>query len=283
MNTMSLTRRHGPRARAFESTFVSAIARALESAIAIACAALLIVAPMARAQDDEMPDGDVDLVEKPKPKKKEPKKDDKRKEEKKKEEPKREEPKREEPKKEPPPKREEPKKEPKTEPKRAPVDDDDDILTGGESGAKIAPRGDGKAVEPKAPDEDEDEDEGGGKSRLLQTVEEGPAPVTDEDDVPARPTKPLVVEDDEPSKAIVPVADDEEPPPVIKPGEGDVVEIEPSRAEVPDEEDDGGDNTWVIAGATAGGLLLLAGAGVGGFFLVDALTPKTGSIVVTPR
>ena len=40
---------------------------------------------------------------------------------------------------------------------------------------------------------------------------------------------------------------------------------------------------WIIAGASTLGALLLVGAGAGGYFLVDALAPKTGSLVVTPR
>ncbi|HEU4570692.1 MAG TPA: hypothetical protein VFS07_08980, partial [Gemmatimonadales bacterium] len=40
----------------------------LRLVLALLAAALLVAAPMARAQDDDLPDGDVDLVEKPKPK-----------------------------------------------------------------------------------------------------------------------------------------------------------------------------------------------------------------------
>lgn len=261
--------------------------------LAVLCAAALLGAPgVVRAQDDDMPDGDVDIIEKPKPKPK-----------KKKEEPKKEEPKKEEKKAEKP--KEEPKKDKKAPP---PSSDDDDILTGGDSGAKIAPKGSDANAKAAPPVEDEgegegdgedDEGEGGGRTRLLKAVEQGPPPVV-ADDVPARaPVAPIddsPIEDDVPAR---PEAEGDElggdggdggkpGKPVITPKDGDagdttMVETGPTGDEKGGIDEDGGDSTWVIVGATAGGLLLLAGAGVGGFFVIDALSPKTGTVTVTPR
>ena len=246
--------------------------------VASACAALLVAAPALRAQDDDMPDGDVDIIEKPKPRKKprRERKEEPKREEQKREEPKREEPKREEPRKEPP-KREAP-------PKDVPSDDDD-ILTDGSSAVKIAPREE-KAEPPPPPPPPEDT----GKSRVLQAIEDGPAPEVVDDDVPARPIITDDVEDDVPARPII--SDADEAPreraviaPVAEDGDGDDIDtkVSDTAPERPTYDEDSGDSTWVIVGAATGGLLLLAGAGVGGFFVVDALTPKTGTITVTPR
>lgn len=257
--------------------------KTLQRILSVSTALAFLCAPAVRAQDDDMPDGDVDIIEKPKPKKRE----------KKKEEPKKEEPKKEKAKEEPKPKEEPKKREPK-EPKGKPApSDDDDILTGGDTGARIAPKPGDKAAPPPPPPVVEDEDEGeGGRTRLLKAIEEGPPPVVEgDDDVPAR-AKPLAI-DDSPIEDDVPVvgdsADEGGKPPVVAPAEGDepsdttVVDTPPTGDERGGLDEDSGDTTWVIVGATAGGLLLLAGAGVGGFFLVDAITPKTGTVTVTPR
>ncbi len=213
----------------------------MQRTTAAACAALLLLAPMAHTQEDDMPDGDVDLVEKPRP-------------------PKKAEPPKESPKK---------KRERKSEPT------DDDVLSREQSGVKIAPRVDAPPV--VADDAEDDAEDDAGASRLVVPVK------ADTDaDVPARPQQPTplkdkvfeVVKDSEPEEARLPVltpADDGE----------DFIEIAPSPA-LPSDPDEAG-STWLVVGAAAGGLVLLAGAGVGGYFLVEALVPATGSVVVTPR
>jgi hypothetical protein len=53
----------------------------------------------------------------------------------------------------------------------------------------------------------------------------------------------------------------------------------------PEEPEDAASSTpWIIAGAAGGGALLLAGAGVGAFLLVSALTATpSGTLTVTPH
>jgi hypothetical protein len=193
------------------------------------CAALLVSAPALGGQDDDMPDGDVDLVEKQKPKR-----------------------------------RAQPRKK-VDKPRVAPVVDDD-VLTEGNSGARIAPITPIKAAEePAVLDDDK---EGGGTSRLVQPIEETPVPPAAERKVDVPAPTPVAADDGvRPVKVLEGVENGDLPGP---------------RATEPPAGADGGD-AWVIAGATVGGLLILAGAGVGGFFLVDALAPKTGVITVTPR
>ncbi|MCC7070744.1 MAG: hypothetical protein IT383_05440 [Deltaproteobacteria bacterium] len=244
--------------------------------LAVLCASLLLCAPLARAQDDDMPDGDVDIVEKPK--KKDDKKAPPKKEEKKKEQKKEE--KKEEKKKEPPP--EEKKKDDKP---KAPIDDDSDILTVPADEKKAAPKPADKPAD-KTPDKpDEDDDEGG--SRLIST--DAPASVIDDDEPPPRAStsrstaSPVASPIDD-----GPMDDEDPPPPPTAEHEGDregerpaVATIE-TKPEVPGEAEDGASG-WVIAGATGGGLVLLAGAVAGTWFLVDALSPKVGSLTVTPH
>jgi len=39
----------------------------------------------------------------------------------------------------------------------------------------------------------------------------------------------------------------------------------------------------IVAGAVGGAVLVLAGAGVGGWFLVQAIQPQAGTVTLTPR
>jgi hypothetical protein len=138
--------------------------------------------------------------------------------------------------------------------------------------------------------------------RILESVDAPVAPVVDDSPIVKKtpapaPEKPkiehvsaLADEDDEdlpaapksrPDRAIeaapeTPAHADEES------ADGPVKTVDTDKPTVPEETDDGGMG-WIIAGATGGGLVLLAAAGVGGYFLVDALTAKTGTVTVTPR
>ena len=104
---------------------------------------------------------------------------------------------------------------------------------------------------------------------------------------PARKKKPIVPEEDalstdESTSEDTSASDAENEAPVrpkhrLAPASLD----EPSSEEPPEAEES--HMGWVITGATVGALAVVAGAGIGGYFLVGALTPKTGSITVTPR
>ncbi|OGQ15377.1 MAG: hypothetical protein A2138_10215 [Deltaproteobacteria bacterium RBG_16_71_12] len=227
--------------------------------IALVGAAALVCAPLARAQDDDMPDGDVDIVEKPK-----------KKEEKK-----------------PPAKKEEKKKDDKRK-RDAPIDDDSDILTVPAEGKKAPPAkpADKPSDKPGAGSDDGDDDVGG--RRIISG--DAPATVLDDDEPPARPapTKPTA----RPLASPIddgPIEDEPEAPPAhATPGEeggaaaaAAVTTVE-TKPPVPDQADDG-TSGWVIAGAAGGGLVLLAGAVAGTWLLVDTLTPKTGALTVTPH
>jgi hypothetical protein len=284
----------------------------LQSLLAATLSSLLVVTPVfsgrARAQDDDLPDGDVDLVEKPK-KKEDKKPPPPKKEEKKKDKPKEEKPPKDEkpPKEEKPPKDEKPSKPEKPpkedKPKKGAVDDDSDILTvpaddvpqkpkPGDKSDKDGKDGkDGKA-KPLTVDDVSVDDEGGydGKARVLKSVEETPvvddSPIEDE----PPPRAPVVKEAPErgftkPEKPEKPL-DDKIAAPIESDGAGAGEDGDddsgPVAVTTPEATDDGS-MPWIITGATVGGLVLLAGAGVGGYFLVDALSTKTGSITVTPR
>lgn len=225
----------------------------LHRSLALALSSLVVLAPVARAQDDDdMPDGDVDIQEE----KKKPKK-----------QPKREPPKKAEQKAEPPPKKE---PAPKKEPKRAPGDDDD-ILTGDDAPApKVAPK-------------------------TTPAVSTNDLLVDDDDDMPATPppkaepkpapkviTLPARTLDDEPPvRTVVDPARNPDP----EPGD-DIPEapVRPARSlDEPapaDDESEGPPTGLIVGGAIGGAVLVLAGAGVGGYFLFNSLQ-NAGSTTVT--
>lgn len=266
---------------------------ALRASLSLFLASLLLASPALRAEDDDMPDGDVDIVEKPKnraEKKKEPEKKDEKKDDKKPE-------KKDEQKPEKPGKRDSKHRDGKAHDDRPRADDDGDILTVPADDVPARPDKTGKGEKTKpAPvraddlsvDEDESDEPSNGRMRVLDSV---PAPAgTNEsidDDLPAARggSRPPAAHDDG-SEGSGDEADDE----VDHEGaesagrheDLDGLRAVETRGEEPEGSDDPG-LPWVIGGATVGGILLLAGAGVGGYFLVDALLPKTGSLTVTPR
>ncbi len=282
--------------------------------LALLAATLLVLAPAARvrAQDDDMPDGDVDLVERPHkrapPKHEAPKKDTRKKKHEDKSADKSAPPK---------PKKHEDNKPPPRDRDRD-LEDDSDILAPpppDEDKPKPPPK-----HEDKRPPPPEDKPADDSKSRVLHTVDAPVTPVVD--DEPAAPPPrhaasddgerrrgPLTsddaagsaVDDDIPEAPhhdragpLPSVADQrdrslESPDHALEATDtsdrdSDVgrVKTVDEKLQEPDDGDDGGVG-WIIAGATGGGLVLLAAAGVGGYFLVDALSPKNGTITVTAR
>jgi hypothetical protein len=244
----------------------------LQQLLAVVMAAFLVVPASALAQNDDMPDGDVDIVEKPKPKKE--KKKEEKKEKKKEEAPP---PKKEEPppkKEEPPPKKEEPPPKKEKPGKKPAASDDDDILTdtgagaviggaaGAGAGAAAAGAGTPPVVAPLDPD---------AGARVILSGDEPPMATPPVEDEP--PAKPI---EDAPADA---------PADTMPAGTGDPSSTKTieTHAEEPDDAS-GGYTPWIVAGAAGGGLLLLAGAGVGGFLLINALTSQpSGTVTVTPH
>lgn len=229
----------------------------LRSTLSTFLVAAVLATPLARAQDDEdMPDGDVDI--------------------------------REQKKKPPPPKKDPPKKTEKAPPKKdptkkPPVDDEDGILTGDPTPPPAPPS---KKVEPPKPPpvavDDEDEDmPGGDVDRVREPVApRAPATVIDDEDedLPPRAAtpEPVVAAPQVPRKAST---DDAEARLVVTPPRRTV---EPEVPEVP--EDGEGAPTGLIVGSAIGGALVLAaGAGVGGYFLFTSLQPTGATITVSPR
>ena len=227
----------------------------LTSSLAALLSLGLLAHPAVLAQDDDdMPDGDVDIIEQ---------------------------------KKKPAPKKDPPKKAPekpaeKSKPKKSPPKADDDILTGDPLPAVPPPK---KAPPPPAvskdvmpegddeDDDDEDDDEG-------------------EDEPPARgpeavvPTQPVhvreVVDDDLPARAREPVTQpvvDEAPLPVPA---GAMPRRSVQDVEEPGESE-GAPIGLIVGGAIGGALVLLAGAGVGGYFLFTSLQSGGVTVIVQPN
>jgi hypothetical protein len=265
-------------------------------ALASLIAGLLVssFAPPLRAEDDDMPDGDGDVVEKPK-KKEEKKKDPPKKKEEPKKEPKKETKKKDEPKPEPKP-------EPKEPPKRGNDNDDDDALPAGDDDILTAPKKEEPKKEPPAKKADpkadllsdvladDDEDDLPARPRETPKAERAPLASTplDDDAVPSRTDRSVNINsdvdasadraakvDDAPARAV-----DDDAPRAPRTSTATVVETE---IEEPDETE-GAPTGLIVGGAVGGALVVLAGAGVGGYFLVQALASGgTGTVVVTPR
>lgn len=262
-------------------------------ALASLVAGLLVssFAPPLRAQDDDMPDGDADIVEKPK-KKEEKKKDPPKKKEEPKKEPKKETKKKDEPKPEPKP-------EPKEPPKRGGDDDDalpagdDDILTAPKQeepkkdppATKADPKADPKADLLSDVLADDDEDDLPARPREAPKAERAPLASTplDDDVVPSRTDRSVNINsdvevkgaDDDAARRV-----DDDAPRAPRTSTATVVDTE---IEEPDETE-GAPTGLIVGGAVGGALVVLAGAGVGGYFLVQALASGgTGTVVVTPR
>lgn len=241
-----------------------AMNKTLLRACASLCAMLLLLPAPALAQDDDMPDGDVDIVEKPKktaPKKAEPKREEKKAE----------------------PKKEEKKPEPKPEPKddkkdgrsgRKPIgsdDDVDDILT--VPASAVPPPV--KATPPPPPPADPalvDDAAPAGGGRVL---------VGGDDDVPEPPPSSRLLDEDPPAKPLVAPVDTSDGQPVKVEGErSTTTEIETT---VEEPEEPAGSTPWIVAGAVGGGVVL-AGVVGGVVLLVGALTATpSGTVTVTPH
>ncbi len=258
----------------------------LQKLCALLLASAVLWTPLSRAQDDEMPDGDADLVEKPK-KKDPPKKDPPKKEAKK---PKKEEPKKDEPK--PEPKKPEPK---------PPADDDDDLLTGDDPPPRTAPppkepppkKGADPLIENVLVDEDEDDlpaGSTGARTREPVKEERAPLPTTalDADDPPSRTDRSVNVrgDDDLPVDGAAKKAAERAPVGDANDGDGndgDMKSIEVNPIDEPDESE-GAPTGLIVGGAIGGALVLLAGAGVGGYFLVQSLSGGGGgTVTINPR
>ena len=216
----------------------------------------VFLAPIARAQDDDdMPDGDIDIQEeKKKPKKATPKKD-------------------------PPKKAAEPLKKAdppakKAEPKRTPSDDDD-ILTGDD-----APKPKTTTRAPSLNDVLVDDDDMPG----------GSAPAVKKAEPKREPTRVITL----PTRRL----DDDEPPrreianparaPAPQPGDDIPETVTPVRrldeTAPDDDESEGPPAGLIVGGAIGGAVLVLAGAGIGGYFLFSSLADSgTTSVTIVPR
>jgi hypothetical protein len=224
----------------------------LTSSLAAVLSFGLLAPPAVLAQDDDdMPDGDVDIIEQKK--KPSPKKD--------------------------PPKKAPEKPAEKPKPKKPPPKAEDDILTGDPLPAVPPPK---KAPPPPAVskdvmpegDDDDDEDE------------------DDDDEPPSRvpeavgPTQPVhvreVVDDDLPARARVP-----ETQPVVDEAPVPVPAAVMPRRSVQDVEEpgesEGAPTGLIVGGAIGGALVLLAGAGVGGYFLFTSLQSGGVTVIVQPK
>ena len=189
---------------------------------------------------------------------------------------------------------------PKVEKK--PVVDDDDETDASSSRSRLIER-----VEDPKPVQATDDDAPKKAVKPVVSDDEAPVkkkPVAADDDVKAKVTPkkaaPVAVGDDDddlpkvPSKPAPRVLGDGERPAAEHAASDRTVTATPDmstsdhvkavdvKPKQPDDETNDGSG-WVIASAAGGGIVLIAAAAVGGYFLVDALTPKTGSIVVTPR
>lgn len=238
----------------------------------LATALLLSTAVLADDDDDDMPDGDADLAEKPK--KVVPKKEA-RKEAKK-------EPRKAQPKKEQEP--EQPQPGGSDSKGRDDDDDDDDILVD----EPVAPV---KKPEvrsaPPADIEDSTLDEEP-PVRAREAVKEGrsslPTRRLDDETPPIDTERSVDGESQSPPRSTQP----ERPTPKDN-GDREAVKPKPkmhtidSPVSEPDEAE-GAPTGLIMASAIGGVIVVLAGAGVGGYFIVQALqTTATGTVVITPR
>ena len=226
----------------------------------LSCGVLFAPVVSYAQDDDDMPDGDVDIREekkkpgKPAPPKKDPPK---------KTEPSAE-PKKVEPKKDPPPPK-------KVEPKAAPSDEED--LTGDNKPATPA----------RAPDAndvlvDDDDMPGVEPTPVRSPVREAPKVIT-------LPTRRL--DDDEPPRREV-VNPARAPDP--EPDDAEVTRTNPTPARSldepakQDEESEGPPGALIVGGAIGGAVIVLAGAGIGGYFLFSSLASGgTTSVTIVPN
>ena len=232
--------------------------------------ALLLSTAVLADDDDDMPDGDADLAEKPK--KVVPKKEA-RKEAKK------------EPRKAQPKKEQEPEQpQPGGSDSKGRDDDDDDILVD----EPVAPV---KKPEvrsaPPADIEDSTLDEEP-PVRAREAVKEGrsslPTRRLDDETPPIDTERSVDGESQSPPRSTQP----ERPTPKDN-GDREAVKPKPkmhtidSPVSEPDEAE-GAPTGLIMASAIGGVIVVLAGAGVGGYFIVQALqTTATGTVVITPR
>ena len=226
----------------------------LTSSLAAVLSFGLLAPPAVLAQDDDdMPDGDVDIIEQKK--KPSPKKD--------------------------PPKKAPEKPAEKPKPKKPPPKADDDILTGDPLPSVPPPKKTppppavSKDVMPEGDDEDDDEDDEDGDD---EPPARGPEAV-----VPAQPVHVReVVDDDLPARAREPVKQ-----PVVDEAPVPVPAAAMPRRSVQDVEEpgesEGAPTGLIVGGAIGGALVLLAGAGVGGYFLFTSLQSGGVTVIVQPK